>query len=82
MEADGSVRGLDEDTVEDDEVKVEVGIERRPEAVQEGDRAESGVVGCAGTGGSERRADGAQEDLQDGAGDVRVVVEIGAKALG
>jgi hypothetical protein len=82
VEADSSVGDLREDAVQDHEVKVEVGVERRSEAVQERDRAESGVMGCAGTGGSERRADGAQEDPKDGAGDVRVVVEVGAQALG
>ena len=50
--------------------------------MQEGDGAELGVGGRAGTGGAERRADGAEEDPQDGAGDVRVVVEVGAQALG
>ena len=40
------------------------------------------AVGCAWAGGSERRADGAQEDPKHGAGDGRVVVEIGAQALG
>ncbi|HZD05649.1 MAG TPA: hypothetical protein VE173_12050, partial [Longimicrobiales bacterium] len=52
------------------------------ESVQEGDGAELGVRGCAVTGGAEGRADGAQEDPQDGAGDVRVVVEVWAQALG
>lgn len=82
VEADSVVGDVREDAVEDHEVEVEVGIERRSEAVQEGDGAESGVAGCAGAGGSKRRADGAEEDLQDGAGDVRVVVEVGAQALG
>jgi hypothetical protein len=50
--------------------------------VQEGDRPELGVSGRAGTGGPEGRTNGAQEDPQDGACDVRVVVEVGAQALG
>jgi hypothetical protein len=82
VEADGPVRDLGEDAVEDDEVKVKVGVQSRPEAVQERDGAESGVVGRAGTGGAEGGADGAQEDPKDGAGDVRVVVEVGTQALG
>jgi hypothetical protein len=82
IEADSSVGGLREEAVKDHEMEVEVGIEGRSESVQEGDGAELGIRGRAGTGGSERRTNGAQEDPQDGAGDVRVVVEVWAQALG
>jgi hypothetical protein len=62
VEAGGSVGDLSEDAVEDHDVEVEVGVESRPEAVQEADGAELRVGRCAGTGGAEGRADGAQEN--------------------
>ena len=82
VEAGGPVRDLGEDAVEDHEMEVEVGVEGRAEAVQEGDGAELSLRGCARAGGAKRRSDGAQEDPQDGSGDVRVAVEVGAQALG
>ncbi len=66
-----------EDAVEDDQVEVEVRVEGGAEAVQEADGSELGVGGRTGTGATEGRADRAQEDPEDGACDVRVVVQEG-----
>jgi len=70
-----------EDAVEDDHVEVEVGIEGRAEAVQEADGSELRVGGRTGTGVAKGGADGAQEDPEDGPGDVRVVMQEGPEAL-
>ena len=52
VEAGGPVRDQGEDAVEDHEVEVEVWVEGRSEAVQEGHGAELSVGGRTGTGGA------------------------------
>jgi hypothetical protein len=71
-----------EDAVEDDQVEVEMRVERRAEAVQEADSSELGVGGRTGTRATDGGADRAQEDPEDGACDVRVVMQEGTQALG
>ena len=82
VEADGPVGDRREDAVEDHEVEMEVWVESRPEAVQEGDGAELSIPGRGQADGAKRRADGSQEDVQDGAGDLRIVLQVEAMALG
>jgi len=57
VEAYGSVVSLFEDAVENDQVEVEVRVERRAEAVQEADAAQLCVGGSAGARAPERGAD-------------------------
>jgi len=61
VEADPVV-DLGEDAVEYHDVKVEVGVEGGPEAVEEGDGAELGLGAGAGAAVSEAGADGAEQD--------------------
>jgi len=70
-----------EDAVEDDQMEVEMGIEGGAEAVQEADGSELRVGGRAGTDATQAGADPPQEDLEDGACDVRVVMQEGPEAL-
>ena len=72
-----AILGSGEDAVEDDHVEVEVRVQGGAEAVQEADGPELGVGGRIETGATEGRADRAQEDPEDGACDVRVVVQEG-----
>jgi hypothetical protein len=76
---DGSPR---EHAVEDDHVIVEVPVEGGAEPVQEADGPELGIPGRAGARVAQGGSDGPKEDLQDGTGDVRVVVQEGAQPLG
>jgi hypothetical protein len=78
MEADLTSGTLAEDAVEDDQVEVEVGIQGGAEAVKEGHGAELSLRGRAWARALEGGADGAEEDREDGAGDLWVVVEVGA----
>jgi len=66
-----------EDAVEDDEVQVEVRVQGGAEAVQEADGSELGVGGRPGSGATEGGAHRAQEDAEDGACDVGVVMQEG-----
>ncbi len=81
MEDDLAVAGLAEHTVEDDEVVVGVDVEGGAEAVKEADGSELAVRGCSGAPAPEGGADHPYEDLEYGAGDAHVVVEIGTQAL-
>jgi hypothetical protein len=56
---------------------MQVRVEGGAEAVQEAEGPELCVGGRSGTGVTESRADGAQEDPEDGACDLRVVVQEG-----
>jgi hypothetical protein len=66
-----------EDAVEDDEVEVEVRVEGRAEAVQEADSSELGVGGRPGTGATEGGPDRTQEDPEDRACGVGIVMQEG-----
>jgi hypothetical protein len=66
-----------EDAVEDDQVEVEVWVQGRAEAVQEADSAGLGLGGRTGTCVAKRGPDRAQEDPEDGTGDVGVVMQEG-----
>jgi len=70
-----------EESVEDDDVEVEVGVERGAEAVREGDRADAGVFGSAGGVLQEEGADGAEQDAQHGAVEGGIVRQERAQAL-
>jgi hypothetical protein len=61
---------------------VEVGAESGAEAVQEGDGAALGIEGRARAREPQGPADGAKEDPEDGAGDLRIVMDLGAEAFG
>ena len=62
---------------EDDQVEMKVRIQGGAEAVQEADSAELGISGRTGTGATERGADRTQEDPEDRACDVRIVMQEG-----
>jgi hypothetical protein len=81
VEADTTVLIHTEHAVDDTDVEVEVGVEGRPEPVQERDGADLGSRAGSGTGASERGANGSNEDAQRGTGDGRIVVEEGANPL-
>ena len=82
VEAHLAVLGLSEHAVEDHHVEVEVGVEGRAEAVEEGDRPDLRVRPGAGAAVAEAGADGAEQDPEYGAGESGVVVEEGADPLG
>ena len=50
--------------------------------MEEGDGPEPGTPVCAGARAAQGGADRAQEDLEDGAGEVRVALKEGAEPLG
>jgi len=77
MKSDLTVRPLRECAIEDDTVEVEVPVQGRAEPVEEADAAERGTVVRSWAGAAERRADGPEEDPQDGACGVGVVVQEG-----
>jgi hypothetical protein len=81
VEGDAAVVALGEDPVEDDDVEVEVCVEGRPEAVQEGDGAELGIARCRRAGAAERGADGAEQDAEHVAGQARIAGQEGADSL-
>lgn len=81
VELDLAVVGLAEHAVEDDEVVMRVDVERRAEAIKEADGSELGARRRSWARATERRANRAQQDLEYGAGDAHVVVEIRTEAL-
>ena len=74
MEVDRPIGPLAEDSVEDDEVEMKMRVEGGAEAVEEGYGAQLSGGGRAWAGAPQGPADGTEEDPQDGAGDLRVVV--------
>ena len=73
---------LFEEAVHDAEVIVEVRIQRGAEAVQETDRADGGGGWSRGTGLPQRGLESTEQDVKDGAGGSRAVVEEGPEAFG
>jgi hypothetical protein len=63
-------------------MEVEVWVEGGAEAVEEGDGADPGVGSSAGAAAAQCGADGAEQDLEHGAGEGRVVMEEGTDPLG
>lgn len=72
---------LAEHSIEGEHVEVEVRVQGAAEALREGERCQLSGRGCGGTGLSERRAQGTQEDLHNGASHFGAVVQVGAEAL-
>jgi hypothetical protein len=66
-----------EDAVDNNQVEVEVWVQRRAEAVQEADRAGLGLGGRTGTCVAKRGPDRTQEDPEDRACGIRVVMQEG-----
>ena len=62
-------------------MEVEVRVEAGAETVKEGESPELSVAGCTRARTAQGGADGSDEDLQDGAGDVWVVVQEGTQPL-
>ncbi len=62
-------------------MEVEVSVEGGAEPMQEAERPELSVAGCTRARAVQGGADGTDEDPQDGAGDVRVVVQEGMQPL-
>jgi hypothetical protein len=54
---------------QDDQVEVEVGIQRGTEAVEEGDGAQLGADGSGEAAFQQKRADRPQEDAEHGSGE-------------
>jgi hypothetical protein len=71
-----------EEPVHDAEMKMEVGIEAGAETMEEADRPERGVRWCGGAGLPEGGLEGAEEDVEDGAGGPGPVMEEGAQTFG
>jgi hypothetical protein len=71
-----------ENTVEDHEMEVEVGVEGGAEPVEEGDGTDLRVEASAGTAVSQGGPNGAEEDPEHGPGEGGVVVEEGADPFG
>lgn len=78
VKADLTVRTLRERAVEYDTVVVEVRVECRAESMEEADRPQLAIPGRAWARATQGRSNGAEEDSEDGAGDVRIVVEEGS----
>jgi hypothetical protein len=76
------ILGPGEDAVEDDEVEVGMQVQRGAEAVQEADGSELRIGGRIGTGATEGGPGGPEEDAEDGACNIRVVMQEGTQALG
>lgn len=82
MEAGAFRWRLAEDAVYDQDVEVEVRVERAAEALREGDGCELGVPRGSRALPSELGADRAQEDPEHGARELVVMVQIRPQALG
>ena len=63
-------------------MEVEVRIKGGAEPMKEAERPELSVAGRTRARAVQGGADGSDEDAQDGAGDVRVVVQVGTQPLG
>jgi hypothetical protein len=82
VKLDLAVVGLAEDAVEDDEVVMRVDVEGGAEAMKEADSSELGVRRRSWARAPERGANRTQQDLEHGAGDAHVVMEVRTEALG
>ncbi len=81
VKADLTVRTLRERAVEYDTVVVEVRVECRAESMEEADRPQLAIPGRAWARATQGRSNGAEEDSEDGARDVRIVVEEGSPGV-
>jgi len=71
-----------EEPVYHTEMKMEVGVQRRAEAVEETDGTERGVGRCGGRGLPQGRMEGPEQDVEDGAGGPGSVMEEGPETFG
>ena len=81
MEMDLAVGRLREHAIEYDDVEVEVGVESCTESMKEAECPELSVAGCTRARAAQGGANGTDEDPQDGARDVWVVVQEGTQPL-
>ncbi len=81
VESDGAVVILSEEPVEDDDVEVEVGVQRRTESVQERDGAELGLGRGARTALAEEGPDRPQEDAEHPSGERGIAGQEGPQPL-
>ena len=56
-------------------------VEAGSESVKEAERPELSIPGCTRARGAQGRADGTDEDPQDGASDVRAALQVGTEPL-
>jgi hypothetical protein len=75
-------RDLLEEAIDHAEMKMEVGVQGRAEAVQKADGPERCMGWCGGRGLPQGGLEGPEQNVKDGAGGAGPVVEKGSEALG